>query len=155
MTFFVTGAALALQTGQPAPSFKLADQFGKNWDLAGLRNNVVVIVAANRDSGRAMDPWVGNLKDRYGNRIKLLGLIELKGVPGIARGMARSRIRKETKDPLMIDFDGSTGRAYMVSSRHPVVVVIDKSGIVREVERDGYSDQALRSVTEAVDKALK
>jgi hypothetical protein len=154
-TSCLTGAALALEVGQPAPSFKLADQFGKDWDLAGLRNNVVVVVAANRDSGRAMGPWVGNLKDKYGDRVKLLGLLELKGIPGIARGMARSRIRKETKEPLMIDFSGSTGKAYMVSSKHPVVVVIDKAGIVREVQSNGFSDRALKSVSEAIDRALK
>ena len=143
----------ALQVGDNAPAFKLDDQFGKTWELSSLKNNVVVVVAADRDSGRMMDPWVGGLKTKYGAKIKLLGLIQLKGIPGMFRGMARSRIKKETQDPLMIDFDGTTGKAYEVSSKYPVVVVIDRSGVIRVVEKT-YTPEAFKSVTEAVDKEL-
>ena len=146
-------SCLALQTGDQAPAFKLSDQFGKTWELAKLRDNVVVVVAANRDSGEMMAPWIDRLKPKYLGKIQLLGLMELKGIPGIFRGMARSRIKKETQDPLMIDFDGATGKAYEVSSKYPVVVVIDKTGAIRAIEKT-YSKDAFKSITEAIDKAL-
>jgi len=146
-------SCLALQSGDSAPAFKLSDQFGKTWELAKLRDNVVVVVAANRDSGEMMAPWIDRLKPKYLGKIQLLGLMELKGIPGIFRGMARSRIKKETQDPLMIDFDGATGKAYEVSSKYPVVVVIDKTGAIRAIEKT-YSKDAFKSITEAIDKAL-
>ena len=146
-------SCLALQTGDQAPAFKLMDQFGKTWELAKLKDSVVVVVAANRDSGQMMAPWIDGLKPKYSGKIQLLGLMELKGIPGMFRGMARSRIKKETQDPLMIDFDGSTGKAYEVSSKYPVVVVIDKTGVLRSIEKT-YSKDAFKTVTEAIDKAL-
>ena len=148
-------AAVALQTGEAAPAFKLLDQFGKTWELSQLNGSVVVLVVADRDSGRAMGPWYDHLKNDYANRTQLLGLLELRGVPGIGRGIARSKIRKETKDPLMVDFNGSTAKAYLVSSKHPVVVVIDKTGVVRAIEQTEYTDKAYKSISSAIDKALK
>lgn len=148
-----SGAA-ALETGAKAPAFKLADQFGKTWDLAALKGQVVVLIVADRDSGRMMDPWMSGLKDKYGSKIQLLGLLDLHTVPWIGRGIAKSRIKNETKDPLMIDFNGATGKAYGVSGKHPVVVVIDKTGDIQNVATT-YSDEAFKAATAAVDKALK
>ncbi len=79
------GSCSALQTGDQAPAFKLSEQFGKTWELAKLKGNVVVVVAANRDSGRMMAPWIDNLKPRYTGKVTLLGLMELRGIPGIFR----------------------------------------------------------------------
>ncbi|MCE5322097.1 redoxin domain-containing protein [bacterium] len=147
--------AIALQTGEKAPGFKLNDQFGKTWDLSSLSGKVVVVVVANRDSGRAMGPWVDNLKKKYGDKIQLLGLMDLHTIPGIGRGIAKSRIRKETKDPLMLDFNGSTAKAYDVSGKIPVVVVIDQNSVVKAVQKNEYSTDRFKSISNAVDAALK
>ena len=151
----VSSAALALQTGEKAPPFKLADQFGKTWDSSELKGDAVVVVAANADSGRDMGPWVDKLKENYGDTIKLIGLMDQHGLPGFVRGIARYRIRKETKDPLLIDFKGDVAKAYTVTDKHPVVVVIDKEGVVRSVEATKYTDKAYQATTAAIDTALK
>ncbi|MCL5104124.1 MAG: peroxiredoxin family protein [Armatimonadetes bacterium] len=147
--------AWALGPGETAPPFNLQDQFGKTWNLSSLNNTVIVLIVANRDSGRAMGPWVDNLKTKYGKRIQILGLMDLHTVPGIGRGIARSRIRSETKDPLMLDFNGSTAKAYSVSGKYPVAVVIDKGLHIREVQKTNYTDDAFKAITAAVDEALK
>lgn len=150
----VASSAMAVQAGDKAPAFKLEDQFGKLWDSSALKGSVVVVIAANKDSGRAMDPWVGKLKDKYGTKIQLVGLMDLHNLPGIVRGMAKSKIKKETSEPLMLDFNGSTAKTYDVTSQHPVVVVIDKSGIARAVQKTKYTDAAFKTTTAAIDKAL-
>ena len=115
----------------------------------------MVVVAANADSGHDMGPWVDKLKKDYPDTIKLVGLMDLHGLPGFVRGIAKSRIRKETKDPLMIDFKGDVAKAYTVTDKRPVVVVIDKEGIVQSVEATKYTDNAHETITTAVDAALK
>lgn len=147
--------AQSLELGKPAPHFRLTDQFGKTWDLGDLKNEVVVVVAANRQSGRTMGPWVENLKKDYGNRIRVLGLVHVSGVPGFARGIARSKIRKETSDPVMVDFSGTTAKDYQVCNDYPVVVVIDRNTIVRNVQKTEYNAKAYKSVRESVENALK
>jgi predicted transcriptional regulator len=151
----ISTVALALQTGEPAPSFDLKDQFGKLWKLADLKNNIVVIVAANQKSGRAMGPWVDNLKTKYEGKIRILGLLDLHDIFVLGRGIAKSRIRSETKDPMMLDFNGDTGKAYQVSDKYPVVMVIDKKGIVRDVEKANYTQNAFKSAASAIESALQ
>ena len=150
----ISSTAMALQMGEKAPDFKLNDQFGKTWELSELSGKVVVVVAANKDSGRDMGPWFDNLKSAYGDKIRLLGLMDLHNIPAIGRGIAKSRIRKETKDPLMLDFKGSIGKAYQTNSKTPVVVVIDKNSVMKAVQSTHYNDGAFKTISSAIDSAL-
>ena len=152
---FLCSALMALQTGKTAPNFNLKDQFGKSWDLPSLKNKVVVVVAANKDSGKSMGPWVDKLKTKYGSKIQVLGLLDLHGIPGIGRAIAKSRIKKETKDPMMLDFKGETGRAYEVSDKYPVVVCIDKNSQVRSAQKTLWNQNAWNAMTGSIDAALK
>jgi hypothetical protein len=151
----ISSSAMALQVGEKAPNFKLNDQFGKTWELPKLSDKVVVVVAANKDSGRDMGPWFDNFKSTYGDKILLLGLMDLHNIPWIGRGIAKSRIKKETKDPLMLDFNGATGKAYEANSKSPVVVVIAKDSTLKAVQKNGYSAGAFKNVSAAIDAALK
>lgn len=147
-------SAYALDSGEKAPAFKLSDQFGKVWDSAALKNNVVVLIAANKESGRDMDPWVSKIKAKYLNKVQLIGLMDLHSIPGIARGIARSRIRKETSEPLMLDFGGEVSKAYQVNSKSPVVVVIDKDWTVKAVSNSEYSDKSFNIIANAIDTSI-
>lgn len=144
-----------LQVGNRAPDFSLKDQFDKSWSLSNLAGSVTVLVGADSDSGRAMGPWVDTLKARFSGKAQILGLLDLHTVPGIGRGIARSRIRKETKDPLMLDFSGTVSRTYGISSKVPTVVVIDKTGVVKAIARSAYSQAEFNDIASAVDKSLK
>lgn len=145
-----------LQVGDTAPEFDLKDQFGKAWSLSELSGRVAILVAADTKSGRMMGPWVDNLKNSYeGKNVQIVGLLDLHTVPGIGRGIARSRIKRETDDPMMLDFSGKIGRAYDVSSKRPVVVVIGRTGIVKAVTKTTYDQQAFGQITKAVDSALQ
>ena len=148
-------SVMAVNNGEKAPAFDMKDQFGKVWNLSNLRGNVMIVITANPDSGRLMGPWMDNLKTRYAGKVQIIGLMDLHTVPGIGRGFARSRIRKETNDPLMLDFNGSVAKAYSVSDKYPVVTVIDKSGVVRAVQKSTFSQNGFTDITNAVDKALK
>lgn len=154
LTLALLSGAFATAVGENAPPFDLKDQFGKQWKLADLKDQVTVIVAANPKSGKAMGPWVDNLKLKYAGKIHLLGLMDLHTVPWIGRGIAKSRIKKETSDPLMLDFNGDTSKNYLVSDKYPVVVVIDKNGVVRALRQTDYSREVFEATIEVIDKAL-
>lgn len=154
---FVTAAAAqpSIEAGERAPGFDIKDQFGKTWKLPELKGRVVALVVATADSGRLMGPWVDTLKAQYTDKVTILGLLDLKSVPFIGRGIARSRIKKETKDPMMLDFSGKTSQAYGVSDKAPTVVVIDKNGLIQAIVRQTYTKSSYESVSAAIDKSLK
>lgn len=148
-------AANALMVGKDAPTFDLEDQFGKSWNLSNLRGIVIVVITANPDSGRLMGPWVDTLKTRYGSKIQILGLLDLHTVPAIGRWIAKSQIKKESKDPVVLDFNGNAARAYSVSGKYPVVTVIDKGGMIRAVQKGVFSKDGIHKIISAADKAMK
>lgn len=147
-------AVTTAQVGERAPNFDLKDQFGKQWTLNGLSGTPTVLIVANQDSGKVMGPWVDALKAKYPNKVQILGLLDLHTVPSIGRGIAKSRIRSETKDPLMLDFNSRTAKSYGVSEKHPVVVVIDKASIVRAIQSGPYSQESFDKITAVVSKML-
>ena len=149
----IAAPALALDPGENAPVFDLEDQFDKPWSLTALKGNVVVLIAATPKSGEAMDPWVSSLNEKYGTGIKLVGMMDLHRLPGIIRSVAKSRIKKETQQPLMLDFSGSASKAYGANDKNPVVVVIDKDSKVQAVA-GSHSEEGLASVTTVIDKLL-
>ncbi len=147
--------AAEVEKGARTPGFDLKDQFGKQWKLDDLAGKVTILVAADSKSGRAMGPWVDGLKAKYANKVCVLGLLDLHSVPGIGRGFAKARIKRETKDPMMLDFNGAISRTYKVTSKVPTVVVIDKGLVAREVVSAAHSQKLFQTITSAVDKALE
>jgi hypothetical protein len=148
-------AASALTVGKSAAKFNLEDQCGKTWKLSKLKGSVVVVLTADQESGELIGPWLDNLKTKYGSKIHILGLLDLHTVPAIGRWIATSKIKKVTKEPLMLDFYGDTAKAYSVSSKHPVVTVIDKEGIIRSVQKSEFTKTGVTKTKSAIDKALK
>jgi predicted transcriptional regulator len=55
----------------------------------------------------------------------------------------------------MIDFNGETAKAYQVNDKSPVVVVIDRGGVLRAVEKKPHGKDTFAGITEAIDKALE
>lgn len=151
----VTAPVAVLSVGSPAPVFDLKDQFDRVWRLTDLRGKVVVLMAADQHSGREMKPWGDNLSEAFGATIQLLGLLDLHTYPSFLRIFAAARIRSETDKPMMLDFSGAIGVAYEVSSRYPVIVVIDRQGVVRGIHKTTFTREAFAGAREAVEAALK
>ncbi len=147
--------AAGLTVGSSAPPFELKDQFDHVWRLADLKGKVVVLMAADQHSGQMMRPWGDNLSPAYGSKIQLLGMLDLHTYSRFLRGIAAATIRSETDKPMMLDFDGTVGSAYEVSSHYPVIVVIDRQGIVRGIQRTAFTKEAFAAAREAIDTALK
>ncbi|HEV8354460.1 MAG TPA: hypothetical protein VGR24_09760 [bacterium] len=147
----------ALTVGTPAPPFDLNDQFDRPWRLSSLRGRVVVLMAADQHSGEMMRPWGDILSPAYGGNIQLLGLLNLHTYPRFLRGLVAARIRSETDrgKPMLLDFEGSVGAAYEVSSRYPVIVIIDRRGVIRGIQKSVVTKEALARAREAIDAAIE
>lgn len=151
----ITAPTAVLNIGSPAPAFDLKDQFDRVWRLADLRGKVVVLMAADQHSGQGMRPWGDNLSDTFGTQIQLLGLLDLHTYPSFLRIFVAARIRSETGKPMLLDFSGAVGAAYEVSSRYPVIVVIDRQGMVQGIYKTTFTREAFAGAREAIEAALK
>lgn len=151
----LTAPTAVLTLGLPAPAFDLKDQFDRVWRLADLRGKIVVLMAADQHSGQGMRPWGDNLSAAFGTQIQLLGLLDLHTYVSFLRVFVAARIRSETDKPMLLDFSGAIGAAYEVSSRYPVIVVIDRQGMVRGIYKTTFTRDAFAGAREAIEAALK
>lgn len=132
-------AALAIDTGAPAPAFSLKDMNGKIHNLADYRGKLVVLEWVNYDC-----PFV---KKHYGsgNMQSLQRKYTAKGVVWLsinssaagkqgnyapAEWKKLSAERQVASSAILLDSDGVTGKAYAAKTT-PHMYIIDQQGKLR------------------------
>ena len=126
--------------GRPAPDFELAlvagegASDGERVALEALRGKVVLLDfwASWCNPCRRSIPILNEVHSRYGSRIEMLGV-------NVDQGLSRAQIVSAHADfaarfPTLGDDRLSTQGAYLVTSI-PTLVLIDRQGVVRWVDR--------------------
>jgi peroxiredoxin len=131
--------------GMDAPDFVLKSVSGKNLRLSEYRGNVVMLSFWATWCGdcRAQLEHLGEVRDRYRDAGVELLAVSLDQTMRQAKD-ATSR----ASYPVLHDAGGEVGRMYDVG-KVPVLVLIDRSGVVREVFegfRRGNDEQYLAEV---------
>jgi peroxiredoxin len=143
----VAGAASAATQllGAEAPDFVLKSLAGKNLRLSEYRGEVVMLSFWATWCGdcRAQLEELGAMRDRYQD-----AGIELLAVSLDQNARQASEVTAAASFPVLHDPAGDVGRLYDIE-RMPVMVLIDRSGTVREVFegfRRGNGEQYLARV---------
>jgi peroxiredoxin len=133
--------------GSEAPDFVLKSLSGQNLRLSEYRGEIVMLSfwAAWCGDCRAQLEQLGAMRERYQDAGLTLLAVSLDQNQKQAEDAAE---RLGGKFPVLHDAAGDVGRLYDVS-RMPVMVLIDRSGIVRDVFegfRRGAEEQYLERV---------
>jgi len=143
----VAGAASAATQllGAEAPDFVLKSLSGKNLRLSEYRGEVVMLSFWATWCGdcRAQLEELGAMHDRYQD-----AGIELLAVSLDQNARQAGEVAADASFPVLHDPAGDVGRLYDVE-RMPVMVLIDRGGVVREVFegfRRGNGEQYLERV---------
>jgi peroxiredoxin len=146
-TVLVGAAAAAVQlTGMPAPDFVLKSVSGQNMRLSEFRGEVVMVSFGATWCGdcRAQLAHLGEMQTRYRDAGVELLAVSLDQTAKQAADLAATG----ASFPVLHDVGGEVGRLYAVA-KVPVVVLIDREGVVRKVfegYRRGNETQYLESV---------
>lgn len=140
-------AATAHLTGSEAPDFVLKSVSGENLRLSEYRGEVVILTFWATWCGdcRSQLERLGEMHTRYQDAGVELLAVSLDQNAKQAQDVAASL---DVSYPVLHDAGGEVGRLYDVS-KVPVVVLIDRGGVVREVfegYRRGNEDQYLEHV---------
>jgi peroxiredoxin len=123
--------AAAPPSGSEAPDFALKSTAGENLRLSEYRGEVVLLsfFAAWCSDCRAQASALSELHERYRDAgLELLGV----SLDQSMRQASDTAAALDVAYPVLHDAGGSVGRLYDIE-RMPVVVVIDRSGVVRDV----------------------
>ena len=140
-----TVSAATQLLGAEAPDFVLKSLSGKNLRLSEYRGEVVMLTfwAAWCGDCRAQLAELGAMRERYQD-----AGVELLAVSLDQNVRAASEATAEVSYPVLHDVGGDVGRLYDVT-KMPVMVLIDRGGVVREVFegfRRGNEEQYLERV---------
>ncbi len=140
-----TGSAATQLLGAEAPDFVLKSLSGKNLRLSEYRGDVVMLSFWATWCGdcRAQLEELGTMRDRYQD-----AGIELLAVSLDQNARQASETAADVAYPVLHDAGGEVGRLYDVT-RMPVMVLIDRGGVVRDVFegfRRGNEEQYLERV---------
>ncbi|HEY9182538.1 MAG TPA: TlpA disulfide reductase family protein [Gammaproteobacteria bacterium] len=131
--------------GTEAPDFVLKSLSGKNLRLSEYRGEVVMLTfwAAWCGDCRAQLAELGAMRDRYQD-----AGVELLAVSLDQNAKQAGEASADVNFPVLHDAGGEVGRLYDVT-KMPVMVLIDRGGVVREVFegfRRGNEEQYLEHV---------
>jgi peroxiredoxin len=147
LAFASVAGATAQLAGSDAPDFVLKSTSGANLRLSEYRGEVVMLSFWATWCGdcRAQLERLGEMHDRYQDAGVELLAVSLDQSAKQARDVAASL---DVTYPVLHDAGGAVGRLYDVS-KVPVMVLIDRGGVVREVfegYRRGNEQQYLERV---------
>jgi hypothetical protein len=120
---------------EKAVEFTLKDQFGKELIFKFPKEKPSVLAIADKKGSEQLESWLRPILERYGERIEAHGVAELSNVPAIARGVVRGAMKRDVKQPVLLDWKGDVAKNYAFQKDQANIILINKDGriIVKEI----------------------
>ena len=160
----LTGALLLAAAGatEAAPTnsapvvaaFELRDQYDTLHQISFPATNVTVLTVADRKGSEQISGWIAPLKQRYAERITIMGIADMSQVPGLLRSMVKHRFGKRYTYPVMLDWEGLVARGFHYQKDKANLFVIDREGCMTDHFTGATNEVALSTLFVAVDLRL-
>lgn len=163
LTVCLVAAAFGLGSTQDAPetssspavlaSFQLEDQFGAAHRVSFPGERPTILLVGDQHGSEEVGGWIPPLAEQLGDQAQILGIADVRGVPGLFRNSIRKLMRKRHAHPVLLDFEGTVLEALPCTRRTANVFVIDAGGHVLARVIGPVSDDRLREVRQALPTA--
>jgi len=91
----------------PLPSIVLEDQFERNHAYRFPLAQPMVLLVADRKGHESLAPWIEAVRGHAGDDVLIVGIADLRGVPGFLHGKVRRKFRAAQKHPILLDWNGA------------------------------------------------
>jgi len=135
--------------------FELADQDEKQRSYRFPRTKVTVMTVADHKGSERLAPWIQRIHDRYEKRIDIDGIADVSMIPKPFHPMFRAAFRKRLPRSVMLDWSGDVVRQFDHQKGVPNIYVIDRQGRIVARASGEVSDEAMRELTRAIDRAMQ
>lgn len=136
-----------------APNFSLKDQHDKLFNLRSLEGEVVVLIASDKDGREQNDLWGKKIKERYKDKITILGIADLRKVPFFMKGKIREDFKRDEVS-ILLDWGGDVFDTYGLTKKVSNIILIDKTGYVRYTYSGDATKEAVEHLFREIDKLL-
>jgi thiol-disulfide isomerase/thioredoxin len=137
----------ALETGQPAPAFKLVDTNGQRVSLDQYKGKIVLLDFWATWCGpcRMTMPVLENLQKEYAGTLTLLAINLQEPRDSVVEYMRQQNIKSQ----VLLDEEGAVGIQYGAEAI-PMQILIDKAGVVRDI-MTGYNPRMIGRLREEIE----
>ncbi|MEM8997220.1 MAG: hypothetical protein AAGF23_20725 [Acidobacteriota bacterium] len=117
--------------------FELEDQFGEATTSGDLEGRPALVIAADGGGSDFTGPWSAELGEAIaelglGDRVRILGLADLRSVPSFMRKRVRGTFSTDPSDATLLDWSGVFAEAYGFEKRHCNLILFDADGAVAQ-----------------------
>jgi hypothetical protein len=137
--------------GQPFKYFDLEDIYNQRWISTYLRGKPVIMVTAHRYQKYEVAKWADALRQEFATNgsAHVLWVVNMRKSPW---NTSRKTILKEWLDlnpsiPVLMDWNGTIGRALRVNYRVPNIIVLDAYGRLAMHEMHSFNLEVYSAVS--------
>lgn len=136
-----------------APDFALHDQYSTLLTLRQLEGHIVILIASNMDGLDHNRRWGRAIREKYQDRVHILGVADTRGIPSIMESMVRNFFKDE-EISVLLDWKGYVFDAYSLPNGVSNIVLIDRKGFIRYVYAGEASKKAIEALFHEVDALI-
>jgi len=137
-----------------APDFSLSDQRDHQVALRQLEGKVIVLIASDKEGTKQNPAWRKAITDRYGERVFMQGVADLRKVPFFLKGSFKRDFQKDQAS-IILDWNGEIFKAYGLAENVSNIVLIDKKGSVQYLHSGSAEPGAVDDLFREIDRCLE
>lgn len=134
-----------------APEFSLLDQYDQPFDLRQAKGKTIILLASDGEGSKQNRQWIDAIKGRYGDRIAIVGIADLRSAPFFMKAMVINKF-KERPAHILLDWKGVVFTSYGLAPNVSNLVLIDRHGIVQYLISGEATAAACEKLFREIDK---
>ncbi len=134
--------------------FALADQYDHVHRFTLPLAKITVLTVADKKGSRHIEEWVHPLKQRYNLRIDIVGVADLRGVPGLFHGRVVKSFKQSQRYPVMLDWKGEVAEQLDCAKGQANVFVLDRQGRIVARRAGPATPDSLKELFSAIDRSV-
>jgi hypothetical protein len=134
--------------------FELADQHEQARRYRFPKTKVTVMTVADHRGSDQLGPWIERLYAHYEKRIDIDGVADVSVIAAPFRSMLRAAFKKQLAYSVMLDWQGEVVRQFAYDKGVANLYVIDRQGRIVKRHRGPVTDDAMRELVRAIDRAV-
>ena len=139
-----------VEIGMPFVHFDIEDVYRQRWVSTYLRGKPIVILTGNRHQRYEILKWAESFRYHYGmpGPAHFLWVVNLRRTPwDVGRGTLRRQWQEVNSPiPVLLDWDGTIGRALRINYDIPNIILIDSFGRLAMHEMHTFNPHVFQAV---------
>jgi len=140
--------------GCSVDSIRLEDQFGQLHVCLFPAAKPIVLLAADKRGNEQLDPWIKSVTEGLGQRVTILGVADVRGVPGLFQGKVSRKFREVQDHPVLMDWKGEILDVLQPKKDLPNIYLLSRTGVVLMHSSGEATDERVHQFLEGAARHL-